>query len=1337
MNTRTLAVTGSVLGVVALTTAGVLVATSLTPATPTAPFVATELGDVVITQQSTSAYDLSVALPDDMVGAESMAVSFTPTDDASDNPLEVSAVVESGRALIDNVELAPGDHFLWVDTGDGAPVSTPVTIPDMNPFIWLDGEVPNIQFGQEGQSSWSSYVDPEGKNVYRSAARTFDASATPIAESLPITETAFRDENYSADEPYYYLVFTGKSGGSTFVSTPLFTSATQGDVDVTFSAEEDGPVALITGSVYATAEAANRSLSLRVGNFDGADPTSTFMVENSADAADPTEFAFRVPLSDLDAGSNNLVIFLEEDGTMLEWSIRAPELDMTRSLRVGDTVYGIANPDALVLTRTDLAYESLVFSLRESGGAAFLSVSGSFTESFAGSGAPLVIKEVDGESYTVENAAGASDRFSYSFRLSQLSKPTVWYDIEFVHPETGAMSPILASSVADFRQWVQAGDRTYALADFQGTTKVFFERFPYRDASVDLQVIGGEAMLVARGQLVDVNNGDAFLRMRTGDEVAADVRNLSSTPGQFLYRFPLSELTQPRTWYDVVLGLRTNDSFHDFLTTSVTDMNKTITVGERTYGFREWNGQVKVQFDLDIGDIDLRSAQLVEVNGAPILRVTGTMADLANDDVFLRVRTADQEFDAQNRASAAGTIRFDVNLSTMSKADTWYDLVVGNVPEGSLTDLSPSIANVDQTLRVGDRLYGFRVFNDQLKVVFSPRAGEVTLTAGELLEVGGVPTLRVTGTSQGLATSDVFLRVRTGEFSYDTQNRATTRGTVQFDVNVSRLQAADVWHDLVLGNVRDGSLTDLTPALVDMGQTLLTDGREYGFREFNGQLKVVFAPKVGSLEVTSGELIDVDGVPTLRVVGESEGLALDDTYLRVRSGDEQFDVPNSATTPGELQFDADLSTLTKADTWYDLLIGNSADGSLVDLTTGIVDMNQTLALGGREYGFREFNGDLKVMYMPVAPGSITVDSVEIVDEAGVPTLRVEATLSNLSASDAVLQIRTDAQAIEVPNSGTGTAAVFEQDLSELTQAGTWYDLRTRIVSTNTIADLKDSMADMSTSLTLDSRTYRFQEFWGDLKVEFIAAAPGSVAVSTVQIVDDGGVPTLRVAGTLSGLTAGSGVLRVDTSEGAGQSIVVTNSAATAGEALFELDLSTLTEADRWYNLKVGASVDTLVDLKDSMADMETSLTLGSRTYEFREFWGDLKVNFAAAAAGSITVTSAEIVDDEGVPTLRVVGTLSGLSAGDAFLRVRSGAQTVNVPNTASVPGEALFEFDLSTLTEAGTWYDLLTWVESTDTLVDLRRDLVGDRLGVEVPIGANSYSFREWDSNLKVNRSPV
>jgi len=1204
MTIRTVAITGSVVGAVALGTAGVLLATMLTPGAPVQPFVATELGDVRITQQSSSAYDIDVALPDGMDGTAAMTVALTSNDEG-DDAVAVNATVEGGRVLVDDVELEPGDHFLWVETAETT-VSTPITIPDMRPFIWLDGEVPNIQFNQEGQSSWSSYVDPEGKNVYRSAARTFDESATPLAENLPITETDFRDEQHSAAEPYYYLVFTGKSGSSTFISTPLFTSATQGDVDVTFAVEDGEPVALITGSVFAKEDAVDRSLSLRVGNFDPADASATFMVENSADPADPTAFAFRVPLSGLEPGANNLVLFLEEDGTMLEWSIRAPELDMTRSLEVGDTVYGVASPDALQLTRVDLAYRDLSFQLGKSGDAAFLSVSGRFTDAFADAGTTLVIKEVDGESYTVVDRDGAGDRFSYSFALGQLSKPTVWYDVEFLNPETEVMSPILAASVADFRQWVQAGDRTYALADFQGTTKVFFERFPYRDASIDLQVIGGEATLVASGTLIDVSSADAFLRLRTGDEVAVDAGNLSTVPGKFLFRVPLSELSQPRAWYDIVLGLRTNDSFHDFLTTTVADMGKTIAVGERIYGYREWNGQLKVTFDLDIGDIDLTSAELVEVDGKPILRVEGSMAGLAKNEVFLRVRTEGQSFDAPNRASSAGGIRFDLDLSSMSKPDTWYDVVIGNVPEGSLTDLAPAITDLSQTIRVDGREYGFRVFNDQLKVVFAPRTGEITMTSGELLDVAGVPTLRVTGTIAGLAKSDVFLRVRTEGFSYDTQNTATAAGAVQFDVNVSLLQRAGVWHDLVVGNERDGSLTDLAPSIVDMGETLNLGGREYGFREFNGQLKVVFEPRVGSITLVSGELIDLAGVPTLRVTGETDGLSTSETFLRIRTDGQSFDVPNTATGAGLMQFDADLSTLTRAGTWYDLLVGSTADGSLVDLTTDLVDMSSSLTLDGRTYGFREFNGDLKVEFQPAAAGSVSIASAEIVDVAGVPTLRVEGTLTGLSQSDVFLRVRTGAQTVDVPSTGASGAALFEFNLTQLTQQGTWYDLVVGVTSAGTLADLKDTMADMSTSLTLGGRTYGFREFNGDLKVVFDPAAPGSVSIASAEIVDVAGVPTLRVEGTLTGLSSSDVYLQVRTGA---QTIDVPNAGA-AGAALFELDLTELTQLDTWYDLLVGiTSAGTLTDLTTGVfgGTLPADVTIGGQEYGFREWGGDLKV----------------------------------------------------------------------------------------------------------------------------------
>jgi hypothetical protein len=1204
MTIRTVAITGSVVGAVALGTAGVLLATMLTPGAPVQPFVATELGDIRITQQSSSAYDIDVALPDGMDGSDDMTVALTTSDD-SDDAVGLNATVDAGRVLIDDVELEPGDHFLWVETAETT-VSTPITIPDMRPFIWLDGEVPNIQFNQEGQSSWSSYVDPEGKNVFRSAARSFDDSATPVAENLPITETDFRDENYSADEPYYYLVFTGKSGGSTFITAPLFTSATQGDVDVTFALEEEGPVATITGSVFAKEEAVDRALSLRVGNFDPVDASSTFVVENSADAADSTAFTFRVPLSELEPGSNNLVLFLEEDGTMLEWSIRAPELDMTRSLEVGDTVYGVASPDALQLTRVDLAYRDLSFQLGTSGDAAFLSVSGRFTDAFADAGTTLVIKEVDGESYTVADRNTAGDRFSYSFALGQLSKPTVWYDIEFLNPETEVMSPILAASVADFRQWVQAADRTYALADFQGTTKVFFERFPYRDASIDLQVVGGEAILVASGTLVDVANSDAFLRLRTGDDVAVDVRNLSTVPGQFLFRAPLRELSEPGSWYDVVLGLRTNDSFHDFLTTTVSDMQKTITVGERTYGYREWNGQLKVAFDLDIGDIDLQSAELVEVNGKPVLRVAGSMEGLAKNDVFLRVRTEGQSFDAPNLATTAGGIQFDLDLSSMSKADTWYDVVIGNVPEGSLTDLAPAIADLAQTIRVDGREYGFRVFSDQLKVVFAPRTGEITMTSGELLDVAGVPTLRVTGSLAGLAKGDVFLRVRTEGFSYDTQNTATAPGAVQFDVDVSLLQRAGVWHDLVVGNERDGSLTDLAPSIVDMGETLNLGGREYGFREFNGQLKVVFEPKVGSITPISGELIDVAGVPTLRITGETVGVSSSATFLRVRTDGQSFDVPNTGVGSGVMQFDADLSMLTKSGTWYDLLIGSTADGSLVDLTTAIVDMNSTLTIGGRTYGFREFNGDLKVVFDPAAEGAVSVSQASFVDLAGVPTLRVEGSVTGLSQDDVFLRVRTGAQTIDVPNSGAAGAALFEVDLTQLTQQGTWYDLVVGVTSTGVLTDLNSSMADMNSTLTLGARTYGFREFNGDLKVVFDPAAEGSVSIASAEIVDVEGVPTLRVEGSLTGLSSSDVYLRVRTGA---QTIDVPNSGA-AGEALFELDLTELTELDSWYDLLVGiTSAGTLTDLTTGVfgGTLPGDVTIGDGVYGFREWNSDLKV----------------------------------------------------------------------------------------------------------------------------------
>ncbi len=1092
MTTRIWTISGIVAGGAALTIGGVVVANSLfsTPQVPTL-FVAAEPQDTLIVQQSSNTYDVSFTLPAELSSASDIAIELTKLDEYDDAE-RLDAAIDEGRVQVDDLALEPGDHFLWITSGGGEPVSMPITIPDMNPFIWLDGDVPNLQFNQEGRSSWSSYVDPEGKNVYRSSSPVFDETAQPLAENLPITETAFRDAAATPESPFYYLVFSGKGGDATFVSSSLFSSATQGTVTVDFVTDGAEPLIVISGEVFAQSDARDRELSLRVGNFDPADPTATFMVENAVTEENSTAFRFEVPALSLRPGSSNLALFLSEDGTMLEWSIRAPEVDMSRTVQVGQSVFGTTNPDALQLTRFDLAYDRVSLSLRESGGTPYLFVSGRFAGDYVDSGAPLIVKDAEGETYSVVDRDSDPARFSFGFALDRLTKPTIWYDIEFVHPETGAVSPVMTRDVSDMRQWIQVDNRTYALADFQGTTKVFFERYPFANASVTKRIIDGVPMLVASGALIDAAPADAFLRIRTGDTTIGDVRNLTSQPGRFLFQFPLTRLAEPGVWYDVVFGLSSNGSLRDFPTSAVSDLGATLTSGDRTYGYREWNGQLKVAFDRTVGDIELTAGELVELGGVPVLRLTGTLSGLAQDDAFLRLRTAGEVYDSPNVATTAGAVQFDVDLSVLTKPGTWYDVVVGNVPEGSFTDVSPAIVDMAQTLTVGGRTYDFREFNEQLKVNFSPAAA-------------------------------------------------------------------------------------------------------------------------GTVSVESAAIVDAAGVPTLRVEGTVTGLAQDDVFLRVRTGAQTFDVANSSVTPGEALFAVDLSVLTQEGTWYDLLVGVS--------------------------------------------------------------------------------------------------------------------------STGTLTDLKDTMADMSTSLTLNARTYEFREFWGDLKVTFSAAAPGSISVSTASIVDAAGVPTLRVEGAVTGLSQSDVFLRV---RAGAQTVDVPNSAATPGQALFELDLSVLTQQDTWYDLLVGiTSTNTLTDLKDSMADMSTSLTLNARTYEFREFWGDLKVNVTAAAAGSVSVSSASIVDVGGVPTLRVEGSLSGLSAGDVFLRVRSGAQTVDVPN-AGAGSDALFEFDLSELTQEGTWYDLLVGVTSTGALTDLTTAVAVDpALWGDVQIGDSQYGFREWASNLKVNRALI
>ncbi|MFT4283352.1 MAG: GDSL-type esterase/lipase family protein, partial [Protaetiibacter sp.] len=452
---------------------------------------------------------------------------------------------------------------------------------------------------------------------------------------------------------------------------------------------------------------------------------------------------------------------------------------------------------------------------------------------------------------------------------------------------------------------------------------------------------------------------DAFLRIRSG-AVDVDVANTAATPGAALFEYDLTAL--PTGSFELLIGSASTGSLAP-VDSAIADLGQLLGHAGRSYGFGQASGALRLTVAETPIAVTVGQAQIVSVSGVPTLRVTGTVAGTGGSDAFLRIRTPSvQTVDVPNTATVPGQALFVYDLRGLTSQGAWYDLLTGVTSTGSFADVSSSIANLSQTATANSRSYGFQTWEGALKVAFTAVTATVSPASAQLVDVSGVPTLRVTGTFTNTNNADLFLRVRTGSTTLDSANTATTQGQFSFASDLSALTQPGTWYDLLVGVTSSGSLTNLTPAIATMSQTIDVGDRRYSFQQWSGQLKVSFTDISVTVTPVSAQLLDVAGTPTLRVTGTVTNTVNSDVFLRVRTGSTAIDVPNASTTAGQLSFAFGVGSLSSPGTWYDLLIGVTSKGTLLDLPTSVADLAQTVSKEGRSYTFEQWNGQLKVAY---------------------------------------------------------------------------------------------------------------------------------------------------------------------------------------------------------------------------------------------------------------------------------------------------------------------------------------------------------------------------------------
>jgi glucosylceramidase len=204
----------------------------------------------------------------------------------------------------------------------------------------------------------------------------------------------------------------------------------------------------------------------------------------------------------------------------------------------------------------------------------------------------LVVKEINGEQHEVDNQSDSSLSFSFDCRLINLSG--VWYDIVIVNSLTGIMYEI-ASHNADFNN-ITYGDKRFNFQDWQGMIKLNMDILNYSLVSVDLLVDSGVPYMVINGY-IDLDSQAAILiKYWDGSSIVTLLSsdNLATEAGTFNFMIDLSALIEAGTYYDIVLVV---DEVSSELTSDMAvNINKSITVNNRLYFFRNWQGLLKIVF---------------------------------------------------------------------------------------------------------------------------------------------------------------------------------------------------------------------------------------------------------------------------------------------------------------------------------------------------------------------------------------------------------------------------------------------------------------------------------------------------------------------------------------------------------------------------------------------------------------------------------------------------------------------------------------------------------------------------------------------------------------------
>lgn len=435
-----------------------------------------EINNVVIEQVNFTTYDMTIEFHDEDEPYDDVEMHISRMQGQTDTSTIITPT-HSGQGIyhLEGFSIASrGDYYITVfyeENGERKETVLPITFPIMQPKIYINQGLNNIMFEIDPDTSWSSFIDPEGINLYRSNDYVFNDSATRIEENLPITEWQYLDSGSNEESPYYYIELNSKEGRVTFRTSALFSEVNQTAFNSRFITTFDGETMLeVTGNMHGPrAGDAERNIRLRVGDYP-----ATTMLENQSTEDDSTRFRFLIDIQEvLQEGNNDMTVFYTENGTMLEAPLNALGQNIEALEKTIDGyTYTLSNPSDLnIQKRLDITTNDLIASFVEND-SVFATFTGNAYVSDEDNveGYELVVDGLD-ETFTSD----VSDGFSFTVDLSLLPPSNAWRDIHLTILENGESHRIDLPADAVTTSSLEADGMTYQFPEWNNELKLYKE----------------------------------------------------------------------------------------------------------------------------------------------------------------------------------------------------------------------------------------------------------------------------------------------------------------------------------------------------------------------------------------------------------------------------------------------------------------------------------------------------------------------------------------------------------------------------------------------------------------------------------------------------------------------------------------------------------------------------------------------------------------------------------------------------------------------------------------------------------------------------------------------